>query len=143
MSFESWFEQTLEHEGGFVNAPDDKGGATNFGITKESYSEFKDRRVTASEIEAMTVEDARDFYLEFWNNLGLSNVPSAIRPLYLDAAVNMGKGGASKVMQMACNTKLNPTNASGEDDFKWIDVDGVPGSGTREALDKVLIFIRL
>ena len=135
MDFESWLTQTLEHEGGFVNDPDDKGGATNFGITQKSYSEFKDRSVTIDEIETMTVEDAGEFYLDYWNKLGLDNVPEAIRPLYIDAAVNLGRGGASRVMQMACNTKLNPTKDEDEDAFDWIDVDGVPGRGTRAALD--------
>ena len=35
-AFESWFDRTIEHEGGFVNDPDDKGGATNYGITQDT-----------------------------------------------------------------------------------------------------------
>ena len=73
MDFEAWLAQTLEHEGGFVNDPDDKGGATNFGITQKSYSEFKKRSVTIDEVETMSEEDAGEFYLDFWNNLGCAS----------------------------------------------------------------------
>ena len=128
--FESWFERTIEHEGGFVNDPDDKGGATNFGITQESFSEFKGRKVTVDEIEGMTLDEAREFYLDFFGKLGVSNVPASLVRGYSDAAVNLGRGGASKVVQMACNTRLNPGNSE-----EWIDVDGAVGAGTRRAID--------
>ena len=128
--FESWFERTIEHEGGFVNDPDDKGGATNFGITQETYSEFKERKVTVDEVENMTIEDAKEFYLDFFNKLGVNNVPKSLHRGYSDAAVNLGRGGATKVMQMACNTKLMAGDSDG-----WIDVDGAVGPGTRTAIE--------
>ena len=128
-AFESWFDRTIEHEGGFVNDPDDKGGATNYGITQDTYSEFKGRKVTVDEIENMTLEEAKDFYLDFFGKLGVGNVPDSLARGYSDAAVNLGRGGASKVVQMACNTKLYSSNYE-----EWIDVDGAVGSGTREAI---------
>ena len=37
-SFEDIIKVVLHAEGGFVNDPDDKGGATNHGVTQQSYS---------------------------------------------------------------------------------------------------------
>ena len=130
MNFEEWFQHTLEAEGGFVNDPDDKGKATIFGITMDSYSEFKGRNVTVDEIENMSLEDAEEFYQDYWVNLGLQGIPASIFPYYADAAVNLGKGGATKVLQMAVNTKMSPPNGN-----DWIDVDGIRGSGTNQALE--------
>ncbi len=131
MDFQTWFEATIAHEGGFVFDPDDKGGATNFGITQSSYSEFKNRKVTVDEIQNMGLEQAKEFYQNLFATLGLNAIPSSCQRGYSDAVVNLGKGGASKVIQMATNTKLRPTNS---DD--WIDVDGIIGSGSRQAIQE-------
>ena len=32
--FEEWVEMVLEHEGGYVDDPNDRGGQTNMGITQ-------------------------------------------------------------------------------------------------------------
>lgn len=129
MDFKAWFRKTLEHEGGFVNDPDDQGGATNHGITQQSYSEFIGRSVTIDEIETMSLQQAEEFYLQLFGSLGMANIPNSCQRGYSDAAVNLGKGGASRVVQMACNTKLNPGNKD-----NWIDVDGAIGSGSRAAI---------
>ena len=36
-TFNEIIEVVLEHEGGYVNDPDDAGGETNFGIAKRWY----------------------------------------------------------------------------------------------------------
>ena len=33
-NFDKCFDMLLQHEGGFVNHPEDPGGATNHGVTK-------------------------------------------------------------------------------------------------------------
>ena len=35
--FDDIIEVVLEHEGGYVNDPDDPGGETNFGVAKRSH----------------------------------------------------------------------------------------------------------
>lgn len=131
MNFEQWVENVFKHEGGFVNDPDDKGGATNYGITASSFASFKGvEEVSAEWMERITRDDAVEFYQNLWEELDIDRLPSAIRSVYADFAVNGGEGGANRVLQMAINTRVNPN-----DPDRWIDVDGVVGSGTIAALE--------
>lgn len=130
MDFEGWVEMVLEHEGGFVDNPNDLGGVTNMGITQETYSEFIGGQASREDMENMTRDDATEYYQDLWDNLNLDRLPDQIRVVYADVAVNTGKGGADRVLQMAINTKMNPN-----DPDDWIDVDGVAGGGTFAALE--------
>ena len=38
--FDDIIEQVLEHEGGYVDDPADKGGATNFGVIQRTYQDY-------------------------------------------------------------------------------------------------------
>ena len=132
MEFVEWVDKVLKHEGGFVNDPNDKGGATNFGITLNTYAQHlgvEPSEVSVDQMEALTREDAVDYYLTLWNGMGLENLPAQLRGVYSDMYVNAGKGGANRILQMAINTKLYPN-----DPDSWIDVDGIVGGGTRRAL---------
>ena len=39
-NFEASLKMVLKHEGGFVDHPKDPGGATNKGITRQTYESF-------------------------------------------------------------------------------------------------------
>jgi len=54
MTFEQIINDVLEHEGGYVNDPLDKGGETNFGIAKRWYPDL--------DIKALTKNDAVNIY---------------------------------------------------------------------------------
>ena len=71
--FEDCMMLMLHHEGmdlergktGFVMDPhDNDGGATNFGITKITYQEFKGREVTIDEMKNMPFSDVQQIYKE-------------------------------------------------------------------------------
>ena len=130
-SFEEWVEMVLEHEGGFVDNPNDLGGVTNMGITQQTYSEFIGSQASREDMEDLTKEGAIDYYRSLWEKLNLDSLPPELQIVYADVAVNTGKGGADRVLQMAINTKLWPNNP---DD--WIDVDGMAGAGTMGALNQ-------
>ena len=75
--FDEIIEKVLEHEGGYVNDPNDLGGETNFGITKRFYPDV--------DIKNLTKEEAKH--------------------IYFDMCINMGKRTAVRILQMACNGK--------------------------------------
>ena len=41
--FDDIINQVLEHEGGYVDDPADKGGATNFGVIQRTYQNYIDK----------------------------------------------------------------------------------------------------
>ena len=45
-NYQQCLEMILHHEGGYVNHPEDPGGATNLGVTKRVYEEWIGRTVT-------------------------------------------------------------------------------------------------
>jgi lysozyme family protein len=92
--FAVFVERILEHEGGYVNHPNDPGGETNYGIAKRSYP--------ALNIKELSREDAKHIYFrDFWQKVGGDELPDAFAFQALDAAVNHGIGNAVRWMQDA------------------------------------------
>ena len=56
-NFEKCLEYVLHHEGGFVDHPQDPGGATNLGCTKATWEKWIGRPCTVAEIKALTPDD--------------------------------------------------------------------------------------
>ena len=124
--FEDIIAVVLKHEGGFVDDPDDRGGATNWGVTQKVYETFREEKCTADDIKKMTQEEAEEIYYEmYWLPSRAEQLPAEVRETYFDMCVNHGQGGAVKILQQACNNKRKPENK--------IDVDGGIGPNTIKA----------
>lgn len=52
----------IKREGGFVNDPNDRGGATNMGITQDTLSKHLGRKATVEEVRGLKEETAREIY---------------------------------------------------------------------------------
>ena len=52
-NYQHCLEMILHHEGGYVNHPEDPGGATNLGVTKRVYEEWVGRTVTLDQMEIL------------------------------------------------------------------------------------------
>lgn len=117
----------LSHEGGFVNDPDDRGGATNFGITQQTYSAWLGRPASIHEVQAMKIETAKEIYLSnYYYAPRINGFPEEIQPQVFDCSVNHGARRAIKFVQTVCNL-------SG---FGPIVVDGVNGPNTMNTAKK-------
>jgi lysozyme family protein len=89
---------TIAHEGGLVNDPADPGGLTKWGISQRAYPGL--------DIAALTQADAWNIYRrDYWERLGLDRpaIPGAVGIATFDAAVNLGRRRAAKLLQGACN----------------------------------------
>ena len=118
--FDEIIEQVLEHEGGYVNDPDDPGGETKYGISKKAYPD--------EDIKDLTVDRAKELYRrDYWDRYKAGSIADRIRHSYLDMCINMGGSRAIKILQEACNSK----NAD------KIDVDGGIGPATIKAASTV------
>ena len=99
-NYEVSLARVLKHEGGYSNHPSDPGGATNFGITIANYARFKGRAVTAAEVRAMPLSDAKAIYkANYWNALRCDELPDGLDYAVFDYGVNSGPGRAAKVLQ--------------------------------------------
>lgn len=130
---------TLRHEGGFVNDPDDPGGATNYGVSLrfllatgeiERFDYDGDGDVDAADVRRMTRAQARDIYTDrFWID-AFNHVRSDLLVIKLfDFGVNMGPRQRTKLLQRAINQQL-PEGSR-------LAVDGRLGPATRLAIAEI------
>jgi lysozyme family protein len=94
----TWFDQcvdkVLEHEGGYVNNPNDPGGETRFGISKRAYPQV--------DIKNLTREAAKEIYRrDYWERAQCDKLPPTLAYLLFDCAVNSGIGQAVRFLQRA------------------------------------------
>jgi lysozyme family protein len=92
----------LEHEGGYVNHPDDPGGATNKGITIATFRRYIKRDGTIADLKALTTQQAVDVYkAQYWDKVRADDLPSGVDYTVADFAVNSGPSRAAKYLQAA------------------------------------------
>jgi lysozyme family protein len=83
---------TLQHEGGYVNNPDDSGGETNMGITAKD--------LPGQNMHDLTVEQATAYYLEhYWKALYSQITDQNLANTLFDMGVLFGVGTAVRVLQ--------------------------------------------
>lgn len=84
----------LKWEGGFVNDPDDKGGATNKGITQSTYNRYRKRKgLQFQTVRYITQQEVEDIYFnDYWLKSGCEKMSKKFAVLCFDTAVNMGTG---------------------------------------------------
>lgn len=105
MSIEKYISKIIEREGSYVNHPEDKGGATKYGITLKIYAAWSGEFVTNDDIENLTVEEAYKIYKqEYLIKPGIHNIIDyKLQALMLDAAINHGASQAIKFLQQVLN----------------------------------------
>ena len=76
----------LKWEGGFVNDPNDSGGATNKGVTLATFRKFKGTSATVDELKAITDEDWTAIFKDmFWGKCRADEINSqAVANLIVD-----------------------------------------------------------
>jgi lysozyme family protein len=99
-SFESAVALVLQHEGGFVNHPRDPGGATNFGITRETLSRSRGRPASVEDVRRLTREEAASIYRSlYWRTVRADELPLGLDLAVFDLAVNSGPKRAVTMLQ--------------------------------------------
>lgn len=93
------------NEGGFSNHPNDGGGATKYGITRNDLSRWLHRSVTVDEVRNMPYQTAHDIYEAwYWKAINLDKLTNpAIAIALFDMGVLRGIGWPIKVAQRICN----------------------------------------
>lgn len=90
----------LKHEGGFSNHKDDPGGATNKGITLETFRRYVKSDGTVNDLKNITPRQVEQVYnLFYWQAVKADELPGGVDYAVFDFAVNSGPGRAVKFVQ--------------------------------------------
>ena len=99
-NFDTCLALLLEHEGGFVNHPQDLGGMTNLGVTARVWEEWLGRPVSEKEMRALTPLMVKPLYKrKYWDACRADELVSGVDYVVFDVAVNSGTGRAIKILQ--------------------------------------------
>ena len=101
-------KEIVAREGGYVNDPDDPGGATKHGVTLKTLQQLGvdltgDGRVSGADLRRLTPEKAAEIYVRhFFDETGIAGLPEAVQPSVFDMYVNAG-ANAVRILQRLLN----------------------------------------
>lgn len=99
-TFDRAFDLVIAHEGGYVNHPQDPGGATNLGVTQATLSAWLGRAATISDVKALTRAKVKPIYRkQYWDAIRGDDLPAGLDYAVFDYAVNSGSGRAARDLQ--------------------------------------------
>jgi lysozyme family protein len=97
-------KEIVAREGGYVNDPDDPGGATNYGVTIHTMRRLgldldHDGDVDANDVRALTRHQAIDIFIRhYFKKPRIGLLPEPLQATVFDMYVNAG-GNAVKILQ--------------------------------------------
>ncbi|MFV1876453.1 holin-associated N-acetylmuramidase [Nioella sp.] len=116
--------EIVDREGGFVNDPNDPGGATNYGVTIHTMRRLGldldgDGDVDEADVRALPRERAVEIFIEhYYYAPRLDRLPEALQPTVFDMQVNAGTNAVRILQRLLRDMGLE------------IAVDGVIGPQT-------------
>jgi lysozyme family protein len=107
--FDMAYAFTKKWEGGYVNHPNDPGGATNYGIIQSVYTEWRESKgLQYQHVSYMTPDEAETiFYENYWLATKCDEVGLPLNIVLFDTAVNFGVRGAVIFVQETLGIKLD------------------------------------
>jgi lysozyme family protein len=123
-------EGILAREGGFVEDPDDPGGATNHGVTIGTMRRLGadidgDGDVDREDVRRLSQERARDILIEhYFHRPRISHLPPVLHATVFDMQVNAGARAIRILQQLLCDME------------ELVAVDGVIGPQTIQAAER-------
>jgi lysozyme family protein len=133
MTVDTMIDAVIDREGGYVDHPADRGGATRWGITQA----VARAQGYAGDMRALPRDKAVAIYRQlYWAAPALDKVAArapAVAAALFDGGVNMGPAVAIGFLQRALNA-LN----RGASDYPDMPLDGRVGAATLAALDAFL-----
>lgn len=110
--------EIVGREGGYVNDPDDPGGATNWGVTIHTMRRLgldldRDGRITPQDVRELTREQAVDIFIRhYFEKPGIRGLPECLHDSVFDMYVNAGANAVKILQQLLCEMGC-PTGTDG------------------------------
>lgn len=121
--------EIVAREGGYVNDPDDPGGATKYGVTIGTMRQLGidltgDGKVDARDVQRLSRDQAVEIFVQhYYHRPRIDALPEVLRPSVFDMYVNAG-ANAVRILQRLLN-----------DMGQSVEVDGVIGPQTAAAAE--------
>lgn len=129
LRFQKLHEFVKRWEGGFVNHPDDPGGATNMGITIGTLAEWRGTKVTVEDVRNLSrVEADNIFRANYYSASRCGEMPERMAMVVYNCSVLSGRKRGIEFVQEAFNSLGLLV------DGKPLVVDGVLGRMTMSAI---------
>jgi len=112
-SYSNAIKFVLQWEGGYVNDPDDRGGATNKGITQKTYDAYRKKvKKPLQPVKQIADAEVQAIYKSgYWDTISGDAQPAPLDLVLFDAAVNHGPGKSKQFLAKAKTTMDDdPTN---------------------------------
>lgn len=110
--------EIVAREGGYVNDPDDPGGATKYGVTLGTMRGLGidltgDGRVNAADVRALSREQAETIFIRhYFERPRIAELPKAIQASVFDMQVNAG-AQAVRILQRLLNQMGHKVSVDG------------------------------
>jgi lysozyme family protein len=117
----------VAREGGYVNDPDDPGGATKYGVTVHTMRRLGldldgNGRIDEADVRVLTRAHAVSIFVEhYFRNPRIDQLPQPLQASMFDMYVNAGAQAVKLLQWLMCDMRLDVT------------VDGVIGPQTKRA----------
>lgn len=101
-------EGIVAREGGFVDDPDDPGGATNYGVTIHTMRALGldmdgDGDVDVGDVRALPRAKAVDVFIEtYYRRVGIERLPEPLQASVFDMQVNAGTNAVRILQRLLC-----------------------------------------
>jgi len=112
-------EEIVAREGGFVNDPDDPGGATNHGVTIHTLRRLGmdltgDGKVSEADVRRLTRSQAVQIFVEhYYRRPRIDALPAGLQPSVFDMYVNAG-AAAVRILQRLLTDMGFPCDPDGK-----------------------------
>ena len=110
--------EIVRREGGYVNDPDDPGGATNFGVTIHTMRRLgldldRDGDIDPDDVKRLTRGQAIDIFIDhYFVRPRIGELPVSLHATVFDMYVNAG-GNAIKILQRLLTEMGHPCTVDG------------------------------
>lgn len=129
VTFEKAVDFTLASEGVFSDHPNDRGGATKYGITHGTLKTYQSKtgRLLGRQIRGLSVAEAKEIYRAlYWRYDGIAS--QVIATKLFDIGVNFGLTVGVRIVQHALNfISIGPSDR--------VEADGLWGPRTLRAIN--------
>jgi hypothetical protein len=89
-------------EGGYVEDPDDPGGATKWGVTQGTYDAYRTRKGQQRRpVRDMREDECWAIYRTYWDGAGCAALEWPLALAHFDASIHHGAVGAARLLKDA------------------------------------------